>query len=79
MPKYFKLDGEKYSTDGFSSDAIELVSMLKFTQKKITTLTNQHSLLMKAKNAYISDIKAEVVESRSGLDVGALFTDDAEW
>ena len=79
MPKYFKLDGEKYSTDGFSSEGIELVSMLKFTQKKITTLTNQHALLMKAKNAYISDIKAEVVESRSGLDVGALFTDDAEW
>ena len=79
LPKYFKLDGEKYSTEGLSSEGIELVSMLKFTQKKITTLSNQHALLMKAKNAYISDIKAEVVESRSGLDVGALFTDDAEW
>ena len=79
LPRYFKLDGEKYSTDGLSSEGIELVSMLKFTQKKIRTLTNQHALLMKAKNAYISDIKTEVVESRSGLDVGALFTDDAEW
>ena len=79
MTKFFKVDGEKHSTDGLSPEGVELVSMLKFTQKKITTLTNQHALLMKAKNAYISDIKAEVVESRSGLDVGALLTDDAEW
>ena len=73
------IDGDKYSTEGLSPDGIELVTMLKFSQKKITNLTNQHALLMKAKNAYISDIKVEVVESRSGLDVGALFTDDAEW
>ena len=79
MPKYFKLDGEKYSTEGLSSEGVELVSLLGFTQKQITTLTNKHALLMKAKNAYISDIKVEVVESRSGLDVGMLFTDDAEW
>ena len=79
LANLFMIDGEKYSTEGLSSEGIELVSMLKFTQKKITTLSNQHALLMKAKNAYISDIKAEVVESRSGLDVGALFTDDAEW
>ena len=79
LPKYFKLDGEKYSTEGLSSEGVELVSLLGFTQKQITTLTNKYALLMKAKNAYISDIKVEVVESRSGLDVGMLFTDDAEW
>ena len=79
MANFFMIDGDKYSTEGLSPDGIELVTMLKFSQKKITNLTNQHALLMKAKNAYISDIKVEVVESRSGLDVGALFTDDAEW
>lgn len=79
MANFFIIDGDKYSTEGLSPDGIELVTMLKFSQRKITNLTNQHALLMKAKNAYISDIKTEVVESRSGLDVGALFTDDAEW
>jgi hypothetical protein len=32
--------------------------------------------MTKAKNAYISDLKMEIVRERSGVDLSALFTDD---
>jgi hypothetical protein len=31
---------------------------------------------MKAKNAYIADLKTEIVKGRTGVDLGALFSDD---
>ena len=39
-------------------------------------LTNQQALLTKAKNAYIADLKMEIVQGRTGVDLGALFSDD---
>ena len=39
---------------------------------------NERAVLTRAKNAYIDDLKLEVVESKSGLDIGALFADDYE-
>jgi hypothetical protein len=79
LEKFFQIDGKKYSTEGLSPDGLKLVSLIRFTQNKISNLSNQHSLLMKAKNAYIFDIKSEVVESKSGLDLGALFTKETDW
>ena len=32
--------------------------------------------LTKAKNAYIADLKLEIVQRRTGVDLGALFSDD---
>ena len=77
--KFFQIDGEKYSTHGLSPEGIQLVTLVRFTSKRIRDLSSQHALLMKAKNAYITDIKSEVVEHRSGLDIGALFSEETEW
>ena len=71
--KFFQIDGKRYSTQGMSPEGLQLVTLVRFTSKRIRDLSNQHALLMKAKNAYIADLKLEIVQGRTGVDLGALF------
>jgi len=43
---------------------------------QVQALSNQKALLTKAKNAYIANLKSEIVQGRTGVDLGALFSDD---
>ena len=72
----FWIDGVEYSTDGLSEEGSVLVKQLQFTQLRLDELSNQKALMTKAKNAYIADLKMEIVKERSGVDLSALFTDD---
>ena len=76
MNQLFSIDGVEYSTDGLSEEGIGLVKQLQFTQLRLHELSNQKALMTKAKNAYIADLKMEIVKERSGVDLSALFTDD---
>lgn len=72
----FSIDGIQYSTDGLSEEGKNLFKQLKFTQLKLQELSNTQGLLNKARNAYIADLKIEIVEGRSGVNLGKLFTDE---
>ena len=76
MDQKFWIDDVEYSTDGLSEEGRGLVKQLKFTQLKLLELSNQRALMTKAKNAYIADLKMEIVKERSGVDLSALFADD---
>jgi len=76
MNQKFWIDDVEYSTDGLSDEGSGLVKQLKFTQLRLLELSNQRALMTKAKNAYIADLKMEIVRERSGVDLSALFTDD---
>lgn len=76
MNERFSIDGVKYSTDGLSEEGRGLVKQLRVTQHKLIELSNQQALMTKAKNAYIADLKEEIVKGRSGVDLGTLFADD---
>lgn len=76
MSKHFSIGGVEYSTDGLSEEGRELVQQVKFTQLKLIELSNQQALMSKAKNAYIADLKMEILQGRTGLDLGDLLTDD---
>ena len=52
------------------------VGALTFTRLTLQEMSNQMALLTKAKNAYIDDLKSEIVQGRTGVDLGALFSDD---
>ena len=53
-----------------------LLERLTFSHSQLQALSNQMALLTKAKNAYIADLKSEIVQGRTGIDLGALFSDD---
>jgi hypothetical protein len=76
MTKPFHIDGHDYDADALSTEGKALVERLTMVQFKLQELNNQQALLTKAKNAYIADLKSEIVQGRTGVDLGALFSDD---
>ena len=71
-----RIDGQSYEINSLGQNAIVLVERLKNTQTSIQEKQNLYSLLLRAKNGYIADLNAEIVQDRSGVDLGALFADD---
>jgi hypothetical protein len=76
MTKRFRLDGADYDLAALSAEGRALVDRLSFAHMQVQALSNQKVLLTKAQNAYISDLKSEIVQGRTGVDFGALFSDD---
>jgi hypothetical protein len=76
MTKRFRLDGAEYDMDNLSAEGRALVERLTFAHLQVQTLSNQQALLAKAKNAYIADLKLEIVQGRTGVDLGALLSED---
>ena len=71
-----RIDGQSYEIKSLGQNAIVLLERLKSTQAGIQEKQNLYSLLLRAKNGYIADLNAEIVQDRSGVDLAALFTDD---
>ena len=76
MSQRFQIDGVEYDTEGLSQEGRDLVARLTFVRLTLQELSNQQALLTKAKNAYIADLKSEIIQGRTGVDLGALFSDD---
>lgn len=71
-----RLDGEEYDLSKASEEAKTLVARLQHLDRLFEEKSNLMALLTKAKNAYISDLKAEIIKNKTGVDLSTLF--DAE-
>ena len=67
MTDTFKFDGKDYDNNQLSDQAKEYISLLNFSQRRITELNNTKSLLVRAKNSYINELKKEVLSNKAGL------------
>ena len=76
MSQRFRIDGVEYDIETLTQEGRDLVARLTFARLRQQELSNQIALLTKAKNAYIADLKAEIIQGRTGVDLGALFSDD---
>ena len=76
MSQRFRIDGVEYDIETLTQEGRDLVSRLTFARLQQQELSNQIALLTKAKNAYIADLKTEIIQGRTGVDLGALFSDD---
>ncbi len=76
MTRTFQLDGETYDADALNNEGKALIEVLQFTHFQIQAISNQQALLNKAKNAYIADLKSEIVQGRTGIDLSALFSEE---
>ena len=76
MAKTFKIDGNDYEIASLCDEGQKIWQALYFTLQKLDELNANQALLTKAKNAYISDLKTEIIQGRTGVDLGALFSDD---
>ena len=76
MTRDFSIDGVGYDAATLSPEGKALLDLMSFAQTRVRELMNQQALLTKAKNAYIADLKSEIIHGRTGVELGALFSDD---
>ena len=67
MIKTFKLDGKEYSVDILPESGKRIVTGLQDIETEIKEKTNLIAIFNKAKNAYIAEIKSEILSQKAGL------------
>lgn len=76
MDKHFVFDGQKYRIDQLTEKSKHIHDRLVFIYSSIEQLNAKHAVMTRARNAYIDDLKSEVIENKSGVNIGALFLED---
>lgn len=61
------IEGKEYDGDDLSQDAKTLLEMLTFANHRHDETANNLSLLRRAKNSYIKDLRNELLSSKTGL------------
>ena len=76
VPQILRLDGEDYDLSKASKEAKALLARLQHLDRLFEEKTNLMALLTKAKNAYIADLKTEIIKNKTGVDLSALFDEE---
>ena len=76
MDEHFVFDGQKYRLDQLTERSKHIHDRLLFIYRSIEQLNAKHAVMTRARNAYIDDLKSEVIENKFGVDIGALFSED---
>ena len=63
-----KLDNEEFSAENLSERAQGMLERLKKLELEVAEKKNLQAVLTKAKRAYISDLKSEMLSSKAGFD-----------
>jgi signal transduction histidine kinase len=66
MKQRLRLDGVDHDVDDLSPEARQILERLRFVQRRLQELHNRQAMLTKAKNAYIADLKAELLNPVAG-------------
>jgi hypothetical protein len=75
-PQILRLDGEEYDLSKASDEAKVLVARLQHLERLFEEKSNMMALLTKAKNAYIADLKTEIIKNKTGVDLSTLFDEE---
>jgi hypothetical protein len=73
MSQKIQIDGVEHDLDSLSQEAKGILEKLRHTDKQIQDITNLCALLTRAKKSYIQDLKREMIEGKSGVDIASLF------
>lgn len=71
-----RFDGVDYDLSQASDEAKALVVKVKNVDRLVEEKTNLMALLTKAKNAYIADLKTEIIKNKTGVDLSSLFHEE---
>ena len=76
QPQILRLDGEDFDLFKASNEANALVARLQHLDRLFEEKSNLMALLTKAKNAYIADLKTEIIKNKTGVDLSSLFDEE---
>ena len=68
MNKRIRIENTEYEAEMLSEKGRTLVNLISWAEKSLSERNNLVQVLSKAKNAYIDDLKAEVIKARTGVD-----------
>jgi hypothetical protein len=71
-----RLDGEDYDLSKASAEVKAFVARLQHLERLFEEKSNLMALLTKAKNAYIADLKTEIIKNKTGVDLSTLFDEE---
>lgn len=74
--KTIRLPEGDYPVDALGSEGQEVLQDYVFATTQLHHLRNMQAILNKARNAYIADLKHEILRERIGLDFSDLLDDD---
>ena len=75
MTERIKFGGKTYDLSVLSAEGRRTLEMLKYTIDRLEVAQQKEAALKRAKNAYVSDLRAEIVKGTSGIDLDALLGD----
>ena len=67
MKKTLRLDGVEYQTESLSENAKSALVLIEFIAKRVKELRDTQSLLQRAKNSYLDELKKEILASKAGF------------
>ena len=73
MSQKINVDGVEYDFESLSPEAKAILEKLQHTDTQIQDNKNLSALLTRAKNSYIHELKREMIEGKSGVDIASLF------
>lgn len=76
QPQILRLDGEDFDLFKASNEANALVARLQHLDRLFEEKSNLMALLTKAKNAYMADLKTEIIKNKTGVDLSSLFDEE---
>lgn len=65
-----RIDDRDYELDELSDRAKQLTAEVQKVSERINEAQNMVAILMKAKKAYIADLKSEMLSAKAGLMFG---------
>jgi hypothetical protein len=71
-----RLDGQDYDLSKASEAAKSAVARLQHLERLFEEKSNMMALLTKAKNAYIAELKTEIIKNKTGVDLSTLFDEE---
>lgn len=75
-PTTVRLDQWDYPVDALGPEGQAVLRDYVFADRQLRHLRNMQAILTRARNAYIADLKQEVLQGRTGLDFSDLFSDE---
>ena len=67
MPKIV-IDGVEYSATEINERSNKIILQVQEIERRVKELENLMAVLIKAKRAYISELKSEILSAKSGFD-----------
>lgn len=75
MIKTVRLGGQEYDVSTLGEEGRSNLAGYQYATEQLKEAENLYAVLTKARRAYISDIKNEMIQGKSGVDLAALFGD----